>query len=133
MVLNNPYLNLPNALNNSSIVYRLIVEGKSILFLGDLGYEGGERLLAETPPYLLRSDIVQVSHHGQSGVGESVYRAIAPKIALWSSPEWLWTNCNGSGDYKTLETRKWMEQMDCINYVIAYGDISINLNEIKEK
>lgn len=133
MVLNNRYDILPNATNNSSIVYKIIIENKSILFLGDLGCEGGERLLAETSPFLLQSDIVQMAHHGQAGVGEEVYRAINPEIALWSTPEWLWTNRNGAGTYKTLETREWMEQIGCKNYVTANGDIHLNLDEMKEE
>ena len=128
-VLNNRY-DLDDAVNNSSIVYKIFVDDISILYLGDLGYKGGEKLLAETPPYLLSSDIVQMAHHGQAGVGEDVYKFINPKIALWSAPQWLWTNRDGFGNYKTLETRKWMEQLKCKNYVTADGDIILPLNNI---
>lgn len=130
LVLNNRFDYLLNPTNNSSIVYKVTIDNNSILYLGDLGYEGGEKLLAETPPFVLKSDIVQMAHHGQSGVGKEVYRAINPRIALWSTPEWLWTNCSGSGEYKTLETRQWMEQLGCKNYVTANGDIILNTRRI---
>lgn len=129
-VLNDRY-DLDNAVNNSSIVYKVFIEDLSILYLGDLGYEGGEKLLAETPPYLLSSNIVQMSHHGQAGVGEDVYKAIDPSIALWPTPRWLWTNNNGAGQFKTLEVRNWIQKIGCKNYVTADGDICLDLMNIK--
>lgn len=114
-------------INNSSIVYRVVIGSTSILYLGDLGFEGGEKLLAETSSNLLCSDIVQMAHHGQSGVGEDVYQAINPKIALWPTPDWLWTNYNGTSNFKTMETIKWMEKIGSVNYITAYGDIVLEL------
>ena len=45
--------------------------------------------------------------------------------------EWLWDNDNGggigSGDWKTLETRQWMEELGVrVNYCIKDGDQIIN-------
>lgn len=127
-VLNDRY-DMDDAVNNSSIVYKIFIGDLSILYLGDLAFNGGKKLLAETPPYLLSSDIVQMSHHGQSGVGEDVYKAINPKIALWSTPQWLWTNQNGTGHFKTLETRQWIQKIGSKNYVTADGDICFDLNK----
>lgn len=127
-VLNDRY-DMDDAVNNSSIVYKIFIGDLSILYLGDLAFNGGKKLLAETPPYLLSSDIVQMSHHGQSGVGEDVYKAINPKIALWSTPQLLWTNQNGTGHFKTLETRQWIQKIGSKNYVTADGDICFDLNK----
>ena len=127
-VLNDRYTFSQNSVNNSSIVYKIFINDTSILYLGDLGYEGGEKLLAEAPSYLLSSDIVQMAHHGQAGVGEDVYKTISPKIALWSTPQWLWTNQNGTGHFKTLETRQWIQKIGSKDYVTADGDICLDLN-----
>ena len=126
-VLNNPYLLSATAVNNSSVAYKFFLNNVSILVLGDMGPEGGELFLAEHTPEELKSDIVQMSHHGQYGVGQSVYQVINPKIALWPCPLWLWNNDGGegigSGDWKTLETRKWMEKLGVsVNYCIKDGD-----------
>lgn len=128
-VLNDRY-DMDDAVNNSSIVYKIFIGDLSILYLGDLAFNGGKKLLAETPPYLLSSDIVQMSHHGQSGVGEDVYKAINPMIALWPTPRWLWTNQDGTGQFTTLKTRQWMSRLKCKNYVTADGDIILPLNNI---
>lgn len=96
--------------NNAGIVYKLYVNGKSILFLGDMGYEGGNRLLADVGAEGLKSDIVQVAHHGQNGVGEEVYQAINPEICLWPTPDWLWKN-EGTR-YRTPETKNWLTRLN---------------------
>ncbi len=108
VVMNDPYLLDATSVNNSSVVFKFYLNGVSILVLGDLGPEGGQLLMNEHTPAELKSDIVQMSHHGQYGVNRDVYAAINPQIALWPCPQWLWDNDNGggigSGDWKTLET-----------------------------
>lgn len=126
-VLNNPYLLNVTAVNNSCVVYKFFLNNVSILVLGDMGPDGGQLLMAESTPEDLKSDIVQMAHHGQYGVGREVYSLINPQIALWPCPIWLWNNDNGggigSGDWKTLETRQWMEELGVkVNYCIKDGD-----------
>ncbi|NNJ30269.1 ComEC/Rec2 family competence protein [Lacrimispora defluvii] len=130
-VLNNPYLLDVTSVNNSSVAYKFFLNNVSILVLGDMGPEAGKLLMEETSAADLKSDIVQMSHHGQYGVSREVYAAIKPQIALWPCPLWLWNNDNGngigSGDWKTLETRKWMEELGVkVNYCIKDGDQTIN-------
>lgn len=111
-VLNQPYLISTNSINNSSVAYRLNINDKTALFLGDMGEEAGARLLADYTPDQLKSHIVQMSHHGQNGVSREVYQAIRPEVCLWAAPEWLWNNDHGKGfdtaSYETVETRLWM-------------------------
>ncbi|MFT4107301.1 MAG: MBL fold metallo-hydrolase [Lacrimispora sp.] len=126
-VLNDPYLLETAAVNNSSVAYKFFLNNVSILALGDLGPDGGEALARDCSPEDLKSDIVQMSHHGQYGVNKDVYALIKPQIALWPCPLWLWNNDNGggigSGDWKTLETRQWMEELNVrVNYSIKDGD-----------
>jgi len=111
-----------NGVNNSSIAMRVSDSTKSILFLGDLGPEGGEKLLANVDPSKLKADYVQMAHHGNEGVSENLYQAIHPEYGLWPTPIWLWTNNDGAGPYTTLETRQWMEDLNVqSNYVSGHG------------
>ncbi len=104
-----------NAINNSSMVLRVSDAHKAVLFLADLGAEGGDKLLAGPYADRLRADYVQMAHHGQAGVRENVYQAIRPKYCLWPTPKWLWDNDKGgghnSGPWRTLEVRAWMEKL----------------------
>ena len=87
---------IENAGNEQSMVLKFNIDNASILFLGDIGVAGSQYLI-ENHIIKLDSDIVQMSHHGQNGATEELYRIIAPKICLWPTPEWLWNNDNGCG------------------------------------
>jgi len=104
-----------NAINNSSVVMRVSDDAKSILFPGDLGVEGGRKLLAGPYRERLRSDYVQMAHHGQNGVDEEFYQAVGASHCLWPTPLWLWDNDAGdgvgTGPWKTLEVRAWMDSL----------------------
>lgn len=114
-VLNNRGVYTYNGVNNSSMVYKIRVSGQSILILGDLAYDGGKDLIKTCSAAELKSDIVQMAHHGQQGVDQDAYAVIAPTTCLWPSPAWLWNNDNGggvgSGPWGTLTTRAWMDAL----------------------
>ena len=106
-----------NPINNQSIVLRFSDETFSMLFLGDLGEEGGEKLL-RSHRNELKSDAVQMAHHGQRGVSRAVYEAIHPKYAFWPTPIWLWENWSSletripdSGPFETRKTAAWMRDL----------------------
>lgn len=108
-------------INNTSIALRAETGGKSILFLGDMEREAGDMLIAAHPD--LRGGLVQMSHHGNGGVGREVYESLQPEICLWNTPVWLWNNDNGggigSGNWTTLETRKWMEELGVTDHIVS--------------
>lgn len=117
--------------NNSSTVFKLNVGKESILFLGDTGKESSEKLLNEHRDEL-KSDYVQMAHHGQNGGTLELYQEINPTYCFWPTPNWLWDNDLGEGFntgwYNTLETRKWIENLQVEeNYVEKDGDITIKL------
>lgn len=120
-VMNDRYELSEDKGNNAGIVYKMLINGKKVLFLGDLAGAGGERLLADCGAEQLKADIVQMAHHGQNGVGEDVYRAIDPDICLWPTPQWLWEH-DGS-KWTILETKSWMVKLgDLKHYVMKDGD-----------
>lgn len=120
-----------NAINNSSMVIKMKTKNNSILFLGDTGVESGNKLL-EMQKEKLKVNILQMAHHGQSGVTEEVYDFINPKICLWPTPDWLWINDSGNGEdsgpWKTKETRQWIEKLNVKKNIIEKdGNIKISI------
>lgn len=122
-----------NALNNSSLVFKINSSTKSILFLGDLGVEGGNEILRHHPTSNLKADYVQMAHHGQGGVSKEFYETVDATYTLWPTPSWLWeNNLEGkgvnSGMWKTLVVRQWMEELNIKkNYVSGLeGTIQID-------
>ncbi len=115
-VINDRYETDWNKGNGASICYKVWVNGKSILFLGDMSSEGGKRLLQYEKDNL-KADIVQLAHHGQAGVDEDVYQAIAPSIALWPTPQWLY-NQTEDGKYQVNATKTWLRRLGAKSYVV---------------
>lgn len=123
----NPHIT-NNAGNNSSTVFKFSINNKEILFLGDLGIEGGNELLKNNRKDIENMDYVQMAHHGQAGVDENVYKVINPKYCLWPTTDWLWENKDGI--YKTNETREWIKKLNVEkNYIAKDGMIIIDLDD----
>ena len=111
------------------MVFSIEAEGQRLLFLGDLGVEGGKQLLEQNAPEQLRADICQMAHHGQNGVERAVYEAIAPRICLWSTPSWLWDNARdgeyNTGPWKTLEVRGWMQALGVTEHYVSKDGVCV--------
>ena len=122
-VLNQAYKENNDFVNNSSVAYMVSLNGTNVVFLGDLGNTGGEHLMQDVNLAALKCKMVQMSHHGQNGVGYEVYKALRPSVCLWPTPQWLWDNDNGggagSGSWKTQETRNWMTRLGVKEYYVT--------------
>lgn len=121
-----------NCINNSSTVFRADVNGKRILFLGDLGTEGGRQLLENTPREEIQADYVQMAHHGQNGVEREVYGTVQAVCCLWCTPTWLWDNMGpdgyDSGNFRTVVVRGWMSEIGVRkHYVNKDGPYAIEI------
>jgi len=131
-----------NLMNDSSLVFRMTTPNTSVLFLGDLGPDGGDVLFRESR-HKLSSNIVQMAHHGHMNVSMEVYAAIMPKACLWCAPDWLYAEPEvpsylSNGErlrqmgrirmYGTALTRRWMELLGVEkHYVTADGTQEIPL------
>lgn len=124
-----------NPTNNSSCVFRFEANDRRILFLGDLGTEGGQQLMDFCSPAELKSDYVQMSHHGQGGVSKACYEIIRPTYCLWPTPSWLWDNMGpggyDTGIFGTVVTRGWMSALGCVkrHYLMIHGTQVIDLSK----
>ena len=111
-------------INNTSMAFIMRAEGQKVLFLGDLAEEAGNRVLQMHSPEKLKCDVVQMAHHGQNGVNFDFYKAVQPKMCLWTTPKWLWDNDAGLGynthTFKTIETRNWMDELGVKHHIKEY-------------
>ena len=111
----NPEIKTSEGGNESSMVFKFTATdvNKSMIFLGDIYTYSSKELLER--PELLKSDAVQMAHHGQNGASKEVYDAIKPEICFFNCPKWLYENDNGggynSGKWKTIIVRGWMKDL----------------------
>ena len=117
--------------NESSLVFRMDLGEKSIMFTGDCEPGACAKILKEyADSGILKCDICKMSHHGQNGCEKEFYEAVSPEICLWPTPSWLWTNLGGKGPYNTLKTREWIKEIGVKkNYVSCKGTKVIMLGE----
>ncbi len=113
-----------NAFNNSSIVFRMSVGETTFLFTGDLGAEGGRKLMASPQGAKVKADYLQMAHHGQNGTDRDFYKAVGATHCLWPTPLWLWDDDNGggkgSGPWQTLEVRRWMDELKAKDHYLMF-------------
>ena len=107
--------------NDHSVVFRMDLGGKSVMFTGDAQVKAGNKALAEWESSgLIDCDICKMAHHGQNGVDRNFYEAVSPEICLWPTPSWVWDNVNGN--LQTLEVRGWIDELGVKeNYVAKDG------------
>lgn len=85
--------------NDSSTIIRITIDGKSFMILGDTDTLGQSTILKMYQSDTLKSDVVQVSHHGYNDLPE-LYSAIAAPLALFpNSQENAGENSGNSNKY----------------------------------
>jgi len=68
--------------NHTSGIWRLTIADKTILVTGDCEADPNRTVASHFGNYL-KSDVLQVVHHGSNGGTYSFYRQIAPSVCLW--------------------------------------------------
>ena len=100
-----------NLLNNGSIVFKLYGNEKSLLFCGDVQSSVIGEYLIENCKDKLRSDYLQVGHHGNNWLGDEFYKIVSPKIAFFAAPDWLMNNEKNVSWYRVKEIKELLEEL----------------------
>lgn len=77
---------IPN-LNDTSLVMRMELAGRKVLWLGDMGWQAAEYVCSHVPAESLQCEIMQVAHHGYDGASDELCRMADPKVLLWPCPD----------------------------------------------
>ena len=83
--------------NDSSVVYKMTYDkGQTVMFLGDAEWIGSNDLV-DNHAGDLKSDVVQVGHHGCGSCSDECYRLIGAKAYIWQCGERFWYQDCGEG------------------------------------
>jgi hypothetical protein len=88
--------------NDTSLVFSIKLGDELIMQLGDCGPETAQVILYLYGKYL-KSDIVQVAHHGYQGASALLYRRIDADVALWPSTGYNYLRQEGRKDNQPLK------------------------------
>ena len=98
-------------LNNGSIVFKLYGNEESLLFCGDIQASVIGEYLIENYKGKLKSDYLQVGHHGNNSLGDNFYKIVSPKVAFFAAPDWLMNNTGNVSWYTVKQIRQWLEDL----------------------
>ena len=82
--LNNADGDLLASENNASLVFQMVADGKKVLFTNDADKQVSE-LLVDMYGTNLKSNILQVNHHGRSGAIKEFVQNVNPTYSLWAT------------------------------------------------
>ncbi len=94
-------------MNDGSMMFRVSGRYESMLFCADVG-KSMSAYLVDTYGKKLKSDYVQMGHHGYGGPKKSFYKRVAPEIAFFDAPESL---MSGENEKSTVEKVELMEEL----------------------
>ncbi len=77
------YPNTPYDANDTCLVVRMDIGGQRIMFLADACASQSRVMSSTIPVSELKSDIVQIAHHGYEGCLVDLYQKIDAKTAFW--------------------------------------------------
>jgi competence protein ComEC len=114
--------------NNSSLVFKLSVYGKTFLFTGDIEKEVENELVFFYKEYL-KSDYLNIAHHGSiTSTSQSFLDYVAPKHAIIS------VGANNRYGFPHIEITNRLDQRGIQTYQSnQVGTIILTLSEKKEK
>ena len=116
-------------MNDSSVVYKMTYDGEqTMMLLGDAEWVCSNDLV-ENCKDKLKSDIVQVGHHGCGNVSGECYELIDADVYIWQIGEKFWYSDCGEGlnthNTGVIRTRAYMmrKSPDLRNVYVVMDDI----------
>lgn len=103
------YENCSNLLNNGSLVFKLYGNEESMLFCADTQDKKIETKLMENHKKDLKSNYLQVGHHGNNNFSQEFYKTVSPKVAFFAAPEDLVNNVFNVSWFTAGTIKQWLE------------------------
>ena len=93
--------------NHTSCAFRFTLGGKTFLVLGDCE-KGLCQFMADVYGETMKSDILQLSHHGVNGACLELYQAVDPDVCFWPIDEFRFFNHAQIRGEKAWDFNRWI-------------------------
>ncbi len=98
--IDDTYPSFYTSFNDMSAAIRLkFASGKTVLLLADCQHEANRRLAHRYGDYL-KSDMMQVAHHGLIGGDKGLYKLVDPEICFWPTTEFVFSGKDTDRRYR---------------------------------
>lgn len=111
--------------NNISIIIKMTYKGSSMLWLGDM-CEIPSTSCAEMYGDFLKSDCMQVSHHGWNAATPEFYDKVKPSVLFWNNSEWGFKYSDKWQGYGKTKISTDLYNMDCVKRNIFCNKIGMS-------
>jgi len=122
--------------NNISIAIKMTYRGSSMLWIGDM-CEIPSNSCVRMYGDFLRSDCLQVSHHGWNAATPEFYEAVRPSVLFWSNSEFGFKYADKKQGYGKTKPSTDLYHMDCVkknffcNQInMAYVELPVKIEEV---
>ena len=112
--------------NDGSLMFKVTNKNESMLFCSDVGVKMSDTII-ENYREELKSDYLQMGHHGNGGLSEEFYRLVEPKSAFFDAPDWLMNPEDPESTWTTPQNRELMESMGADIYAFSTAPNCIEL------
>ena len=121
--------------NNISIAIKMTYRGSSMLWIGDMCEIPSDSCVRMYGDFL-KSDGLQVSHHGWNAATPEFYDAVKPSVLFWSNSEFGFKYADKRQGYRKTKPSTDLYHMDCVkknffcNQIdMAYIEIPVKIEE----
>lgn len=139
-VLHTPEDDMPAIFTNKndlSLVVKMTYKGSSMLWLGDMGETPGNSCVKMYGDFL-KSDAMQVPHHGWTAATEEFYRSVSPSVLFWNNSEFGFKYSDKYQGYGKTKTSTDLYNMSCVKKNIfcnrirmSYEYLPFEIREVK--
>ena len=105
------YENCNNLLNNGSLIFKLYGKEQSMIFCSDTQNSKVEEQVVKKHKSDLKSDYIQVGHHGNNSFSQNFYKLVSPKKAFFAAPKVLIDNPDNISWFTAGKVNDWLEEM----------------------
>ena len=101
--------------NDTSTVIKFTIGTQTLMILGDARMGMSDQLVYSYGASVLKSDMVQVSHHGFTGARDELYEAIDADVALW--PMDVVSYASDKADYNPFKDYYYRDSISANDYI----------------
>ncbi len=123
---NYPLTTTEKQVNGDSLMFSIEIGGKKIMITADIYAKNSEKTITWYGSDFLKSDILQVVHHGRTHGSIPLYTAVAPSIAMWPASSKSYAEYPPS----SYDYNKHLEENVEHNLYGFNGTVAVNLSDL---